>query len=218
MSNLNTGVLVGGVAILCLMSGLQYSQMKQLEERITQIESRSSAAVTSVVRNDGKSSSSMRRGASNGAPNAAMGGATPNAQQKVQREGAANEPFEPIVVGSEEDLEKLIMSTSERQREERYQRWQEIGEEHLKVTIKEFSDEQGIDDSQSEALVSMIQGWHEDRRYLREGVMDGSLSVLEMREEMKASREQLNEDVDALLGEEMAAALWERMPQRRGPF
>jgi hypothetical protein len=132
--------------------------------------------------------------------------------------GGATSESKPIVVSSEEALAKIVASETDRLIEKKRARWAEIGEESLNETVREFATENGLGDQDVEELTSLMSSWQSDRRYLHEGLMDGSISVTEMRNEMRQSKEQLEQEVEALIGEEAASVLLEPMLSRRGHF
>ncbi len=92
----------------------------------------------------------------------------------------------------------------------------QIGLEQTKETVREIAEQEGIDESKADRVVELLQGWSDDRRYLHEGLMDRSITVAEMREEMGSSREQLEQEVESILGQTAATALWEEMSSWRG--
>jgi len=216
MSKVNTAIVIAATVGILGITVAQSVQVRQLEERLAALESAS--GVPTATEGVGNVRSVPRPGRAQLGMASAAGGngtrGTPAAAGTVQTTPSAD--AEAVIVGSEEQIAQMVAHQTQRMRDERRERWSEIGMERTRETVREIADQEGIDSAKTDQVVQLLQVWSDDRRYLHEGLMDGSLTVSQMREEMRTSREQLEQEVETLIGETAAAALWEDMSSWRG--
>ena len=217
MSKVNMGIILIGVAGVLGLTVAQSLQVRKLEARLAEVE-HSIGGVASVEADGApRSSKAAGRAGQLGMARAAQGSST----QGVRVAGGTPAPgsngdAEAVIVGSEDQIAEMVAQQTQRMRDERRERWSQIGLEQTKETVREIAEQEGIDESKADRVVELLQGWSDDRRYLHEGLMDGSITVAEMREEMGSSREQLEQEVESILGQTAATALWEEMSSWRG--
>jgi hypothetical protein len=216
MSKINTAIVIAGTVGFLGITAAQTSQVRQLEERLVALESAAGGGATAQVDN------SFRRVAATAPAQLGMASAAPGngirgmpAAVGISQKAPSGDA-EAVIVGSEDQIAQVVAQQTQRMRDERRERWSEIGMEHTRETVHEIADQEGIDSAKVEQVVQLLQVWSDDRRYLHEGLMDGSLSVRQMREEMGSSREQLEQEVETIIGQTAAAALWEEMSSWRG--
>ena len=103
--------------------------------------------------------------------------------------------------------------------EKRVRRWSEIREESLRIDLDEFAAEEGMSSGTADKLYDILVRSGEDRRYLHEAMMDGTMSIQDVRAEMDADREAMRTELMGLIGE----GAYERAEEagiirtRRGP-
>ena len=216
-SKLSVGLMISGVVALFGLAGVQHLQLRTLEARLAVLESTGEVAPGLMSARGGGQPQGRAVLSGRGVNGAGSAATRPGLDKMAPAVGEHGSPS--LSVGTTEDeIAKIFEVQAAKMREERHARWKEIGEQHMAESMKEFGADEGLDEAQLATLTDLMQGWHDDRRYLHEGVMDGSLTVAEMREEIRVSREELEQEIEQLIGRDASAALWERMPTRRGPF
>jgi hypothetical protein len=217
MSKLNTVFMAVGVVGVLGLTVAQSLQVRKLEARLVDLE-RSLGGQTAVQVADARPGSMVapadgQLGMARAAPGRPARGGVHG--QEAPAAGASGSP-DAMVVGSEEQIAEMVAAQTQRMRDQRRERWSQIGMEQTKETVREIAEQEGIDESKAEQVVDLLQVWSDDRRYLHEGLMDGSLSVAEMRAEMSTSREQLEQEVEGIIGAAAATALWDEISSWRG--
>ena len=108
-------------------------------------------------------------------------------------------------------VERALSNRDNEQKERRFQQRMTMMEESLTMQFDELSESYDLTADQEEMATQLILASMEQGMDLRMQVGEGSLSMMEAKEEGAAIKEETNQGVVEVIGEEAAEALWEIM-------
>ena len=111
----------------------------------------------------------------------------------------------------EEDIAGMVKQEAQRLETERRERGREVWLANMKGEIADFSAEEGLSPEQTTELQDMTEDFFLAMTDMRHAIYDGSLDAAQAREDMKVFREEHQNRLVEMLGEESARQLQRRV-------
>ena len=112
-------------------------------------------------------------------------------------------------------IERLVKSSREKARAERRARWQEAITEHQEAALREFSEEEGLDEPIQTQLATILARSRKARGEARQRLRAGELTFAQMRERRDVIRKDARKAMAELLDEAQLERLREALSPRR---
>ena len=212
MDSRNLMTRIVGAAVLLLVLGQAWS-LRNLREEVRELKA---STQTERASEDARAAPRATRGGERGqrgverrsvaAPEAAR---TRAATERSASGGSADEEELARVV------ERAMSKRDNEQKERRFQQRMTMMEEGLTMQFEELSEIHELTVDQEEQAMQLILASMEQGMDLRMQVGEGTISMMEAKEEGAAIKEETNQGVVELIGEDAAEALWEIMANNK---